>query len=441
MEEKRALAPGGCRATAQKITMRLDPGQPLTWGIRPRPPKRRTKAMQTIPQPDQALVSWMRMIRRHLHQYPELAFQEVATALYIAERLTELAVPYREGVGGTGIVAWLGGKDPAAPAVALRADMDALPISEETGLPFASRHPGIMHACGHDGHVAMLLGAAALLRQTNLPGRVVLLFQPAEEGDGGAKGMIADGALEGVSVIFAGHIDRNWQLNEIVVQPGLICAYTDEFRIELSGRGGHAAKPQESTDTILAASQLVGNLHTIVSRELHPCLPAVITVGRMEGGTAANVIAARVVVEGTIRTTDQESRQICFAAVRRMTAAVASLHRVQATCTLSEGYPPVINDVAASRIAREVAEGVVGTDKVKGQPLPSLGGEDFSFFLEKVPGCMVRFGARRPDPHDAPAHSPRFDFAEEILATGALFFARTALLALQRLADFPARKE
>ncbi|MGV1098884.1 M20 metallopeptidase family protein [Thiovibrio sp. JS02] len=384
--------------------------------------------------PDEQLDTWMREIRRHIHQHPELAFQEFATARFIAGKLEELAIPFREQVGQTGIVASLGSNDPAAPCVALRADMDALPLTEETGLPFSSRNPGVMHACGHDGHVAMLLGAAALLSRVSLPGRVVLIFQPAEEGDGGARGMIAAGALNGVSAIFSGHIDRNHELNEIIVQPGLICAFTDEFSIEITGSGGHAAKPHESADSIVAACQLVTSLHTIVSREIHPCLPAVITVGRIHGGTAANVIASRVVLEGTIRSTDPEVRKTCFSAVQRMVAAIGALHRVQATCTLVEGYPPVINDAAASRIARDVAAEIVGSGKVKGQPLPSLGGEDFSFFLEKVPGCMVRFGARRPAPHDAPAHSPRFDFDEDILATGALFFAKTALRALEGIA-------
>jgi len=392
--------------------------------------------MHTIPEPDEQLISWMRTIRRHIHQHPELAFQEFATAAYIAEKLRELDISFRMEVGRTGIAASLGNENPGSPCIALRADMDALPLNEETGLPFASLTPGIMHACGHDGHVAMLLGAAALLKKVQLPGRVVLLFQPAEEGDGGAKGMIDDGALAGVSMIFSGHIDRNYETAEIVVQPGLICAYTDEFIIQLTGKGGHAAKPQETADPIVAASQLVTSLQSIISREVHPCFPAVVTVGKIHGGSAANVIASRVVLEGTIRTTDPAVRKTCFAALERMVGATRQLHRIEAACTLIEGYPPVVNDPLASSIAREAAAEIVGADKVREQPLPSLGGEDFSFFLQKVPGCMVRFGARRPAQFDAPAHSPRFDFDEEVLATGAIFFARTALRALLRSKEF-----
>ncbi|MFH1019395.1 MAG: M20 family metallopeptidase [Pseudomonadota bacterium] len=399
--------------------------------------------MKTMPMPNTQQIAWMRDIRRHLHQHPELAFAEFATARFIAGQLRELGIPCREQVGRTGIVASLGSRETGAPCVALRADMDGLPITEQTGLPFASQTPGVMHACGHDGHVAMLLGAAALLKaqEADLPGRVALIFQPAEEGDGGAQGMIAEGVLDGAGAIFACHIDRNYGLDEIVVQPGLISAFTDEFSIEIRSRGGHAAKPHETEDSILAAGQLITSIQSIVAREVHPCFPAVITVGAIHGGSAANVIAARVVLEGTIRTTSQETRSVCIASLKRMTRAMEQLHRVETSFILVEGYPPVINDPAAARIAMGVAAGIVGQDKVKGQPLPSLGGEDFSFFLQKIPGCMVRLGAKRTDGRDAPAHSPAFDFAEEILPTGALFLARTACAALESMEGirFPAK--
>ena len=393
--------------------------------------------MKTLPMPNTQQITWMRDIRRHLHRHPELAFAEFATARFIAEQLGELGIPCREQVGQTGIVASLGSKVPNAPCVALRADMDGLPITEQTGLPFASETPGVMHACGHDGHVAMLLGAVALLKakEAEIPGRVVLIFQPAEEGDGGAQGMIAEGALDGVGAIFAGHIDRNYALNEIVVQPGLISAFTDEFAIEIRSQGGHAAKPHETSDSILAAGQLVTSIQGIGAREVHPCFPAVITIGKIHGGDAANVIAARVVLEGTVRTTSQETRAVCIASLQRMTKAMEQLHRVETSFTLMEGYPPVVNDPVAARIATEIAAGIVGQDKVKGQPLPSLGGEDFSFFLQKIPGCLVRFGARHTKLPDAPAHSPRFDFDEQVLPTGAIFLAQTAISALERMEE------
>ncbi|MBU1406301.1 MAG: amidohydrolase [Proteobacteria bacterium] len=388
-----------------------------------------------MPIPDEQMTIWMRDIRRHLHRHPELAFAEFATARCIAEQLEKLGIPCREQVNRTGIVASLGSSTPNTPCVALRADMDALPIAEQTGLPFASETPGVMHACGHDGHVAMLLGAAALLKkkEAELPGRVVLIFQPAEEGDGGAQGMINEGAIDGVSMIFAGHIDRLYGLNEIVVQPGVISAFTDEFSIAIRGPGGHGAKPQETSDCIVAAGQLITSLQSIVARETHPCSPAVITVGTIHGGTAANVIASEVVLAGTLRTTNPETRVACRDSLKRMTLAMEQLHRVTTSFTFVDGYPPVINDPAAASIALEVAAGIVGRDKVKDQTLPSLGGEDFSFFLQRIPGCLVRFGAKHARQHDAPAHSPRFDFDEAVLATGAQFLAQAAVSALAHL--------
>jgi hippurate hydrolase len=393
--------------------------------------------MNLLPKPSSTQITWMRDIRRHLHQHPELAFAEFATARCIAEELKKMGIPCREQVGRTGIVATLGSRETDAPCVALRADMDALPILEQTGLPFASEVPGVMHACGHDGHVAMLLGAAALLKaqEAELPGRVVLLFQPAEEGDGGAQGMIDEGGVDGVNMIFAGHIDRLYGVQEIVVQPGLISAYTDEFTIEIRGPGGHGAKPQETSDCILAAAQLITSLQGIVARETHPCSPAVITVGTIHGGTAANVIASEVILTGTLRTTSPETRAGCLASLQRMTLAMEQLHRVATSFTCAEGYPPVINDPGAASIAAEVAATIVGPDKVRSQPQPSLGGEDFSFFLQRIPGCMVRFGAKHTELHDAPAHSPRFDFDEAVLPTGAHFLAQTAIRALEHLGE------
>jgi hippurate hydrolase len=385
--------------------------------------------------PDPQLVAWMTDIRRSIHQYPELALQEFRTAEYVSEKLAELAISHKKGIAGTGIVAFIGEKKNNAKTVALRADMDALPITEKTGLPYSSQYPGIMHACGHDGHMAMLLGAAALLkRQTQLPGQIVLLFQPAEEDEGGAEKMIASGVLTGVDAIFGGHIERHYGVGEIAVQPGIICAFTDEFQIIIRGPGGHAAKPHESVDCIVAASFLVASLQTLVSRETNPVFPAVVTVGKINGGTATNVIADQVVLEGTIRTTHAEAREKIFASLRRMVQAVQDLYGTKTELTLTDGYPPVINDPVISDMAREAARQTVGDNGVKSQPYPSLGGEDFSFYLKHVPGCFVRFGARRDDLPNANAHSPIFDFDERVLPIGAEFLARSALLFLQQAA-------
>ncbi len=386
--------------------------------------------------PDRRQREWLTEIRRHLHQYPELANREVKTAAYICHQLTELGVHYRSGVAGTGIVATLNDiSERDRPGVALRADMDALPLQEETGLPFASHHPGIMHACGHDGHMAMLLGAAALLKkqERELPGRVVLLFQPAEEGGGGARTMIAEGCLDGVELIFGGHIDRHFPVGQIAVQAGVICASTDSFRIEVLGRGGHAAKPHETVDAIVVAAQLVNAVQTLISREIDPVRPAVLSIGQIQGGTAANVIADRVTLTGTIRTTDPRVRAQLFEGLERMVRQTGRLYRAEIDITFSEGYPPIDNEPAATDLARQAAQATVGADQVPGLEFPSMGGEDFSFFLNRVPGCFVRFGGQRRDLPEAAAHSSRFDFDEGVLPVGAEFLTRVARAALHRL--------
>ncbi len=388
--------------------------------------------MNTTFIPSHKLNQWMRDIRRTLHQYPELGFEEFQTAQLITEKLDELSIPYRTNIAKTGLLANIGSEDGVG-TIALRADLDALPIIEKTGLPFASKRPGLMHACGHDGHVAMLLGAAALLQDKKLPGRVVFLFQPAEEGEGGAKEMITAGALEGVDAIFAGHIDRHYQVGEIGVEAGLICAYTDTFRITIRGKGGHAAKPHETVDCLVTASLLVMSIQTLVSREINPAYPTVVTVGRLQGGRAANVIADTALLEGTIRSTHPEIRKKVIKGLTRMVGAMEELYNAKTTIELTEGYPPVINDPTATAIAKAAATMVVGNKGVASLPHPSLGGEDFSFYLNKIPGCLVRFGGKRMDMQGEPAHSPRFDFDEGVLAVGASFLAQVALTALERI--------
>lgn len=373
---------------------------------------------------------WMRDIRRTIHRHPESGFQEFRTAALIMERLEGLGISFRHGVAETGVVAELCGKEDTGRCVALRADMDALPLTEETGLSFASEVPGMMHACGHDGHVAMLLGAAAILKKVPFNSRIRLIFQPAEEGSGGASRMIEQGVLEGVDFIFGGHIDRHYPTGTISAQPGLICAYTDTFRIDILGKGGHAARPHEAVDSVVAASHLVISLQTLVSRELDPLYPSVITVGSISGGSAPNIIAERAMLRGTIRTTHPNIRENVLEAIKRMVNATGELFAADASITFEDRYPPVINDVRAAETARRVAELVVGKERVLTQAHPSLGGEDFSFYLEKIPGCFVRFGACKQGHEYIPAHSSRFDFDEDVMQTGAAFLACVALKAL-----------
>ena len=242
---------------------------------------------QTQFQPDAELIEWMQNVRRTIHQYPELANEENRTQKFICEKLQELDIPFRIEELNTGIVATIGqsksSDSDVTPCVALRADMDALPVDEKTGLSFTSKVPGVMHACGHDGHVAMLLGAAAMLCKSELPGKVTLLFQAAEESGDGALKLIKNDALAGAHAIFAGHIDRHFNVGQIAAEPGLICAYTDKFKIRVCGRGGHAARPHETIDAIVVASLLVMSIQTLVSREINPSYPTVVSVGRFSG--------------------------------------------------------------------------------------------------------------------------------------------------------------
>jgi len=381
--------------------------------------------------PDNELFLWMREVRRRLHAQPELAFAEQQTAALIMAELDRLGVSYRAGLaGGTGIRAELGAD--RGGCIALRADMDGLPIREETGLDFASRNKGVMHACGHDGHVAMLLGAVQLLRDIRLPGRVAFLFQPAEESGGGAEAMIRDGALDGVDMIFAGHIDTHYPVGQITVDSGLICSYTDPFSITVRGRGGHAARPHEAVDAAVVAAHLVMSIQTLVSRRVNPVRSAVVTVGRIEAGTVHNVIAEHARLEGTVRCADPETRQLILAGLARLVRGMRGMCDAIIELDFFSGLPAVINDEQAARRARSAAVHVVGREQVVSQGGPSLGGEDFAFYQQRVPGCLVRFGAAGPDHAAGPAHSSCFDFDEHALSIGAAWLAQVAREALER---------
>ncbi len=394
--------------------------------------------IETIKREAIELLPWMRDIRRTVHRYPEPGFREFRTSGLIKEKLAGLHIPFQDNIAETGVVARLTGKgaddDSQANSrcICLRADMDCLPLQEETGLEFSSEIPGMMHACGHDGHIAILLGAAAILRKLQFKGEIRFIFQPAEEGMGGAAHMIDQGVLEGADMIFGGHIDRHFPTGTIAAQPGLICAYTDTFRIDILGKGGHAARPHEAVDSVVAASHLVISLQSLVSRELNPSYPSVITVGSISGGSAPNIIAERAVLQGTIRTTHEKIREKVLKGIKRMVRATGTLFNAAASITFEGAYPPVINDPGAAETARRAAELTVGKEFVLTQAHPSLGGEDFSFYLARLPGCFVRFGAGKEGHENIPAHSSRFDFDEDAMHTGAAFFACVAIEALKQ---------
>ncbi len=371
---------------------------------------------------DPRVTERMVTMRRELHRHAELSWQEHRTADQVCRHLDDIGVSYRRDVAGTGVVADLPG-DAGKPLVAIRADMDALPILEETDLPFASETPGVMHACGHDGHTSMALGALELLSaDRDRTGPVRCLFQPAEELGAGALAMIEAGALDGVGMIFGLHVDRHHPTGTIVVHEGVVNASTDAFRIEISGQGGHAARPHESVDAIVVGSLLVTAIQTIVSREINPVHPSVVTVGRFDAGSASNVIAGHAILEGTIRSQDTEVRDHLVEALRRVATAVGQLHEADVTVSFDAGTPVVVNPPDMAALARRAAGRVVPEGNVVPLHAANMGGEDFAYYLERLPGCFVRLGAQVEGREGFPAHSSRFDFDEAVLPVGARYF-------------------
>jgi amidohydrolase len=375
-------------------------------------------------------------LRRTFHRHPELAFEEERTAAVIMEELQRLDIPFQYGGVGGGVVGRIVGRGDGA-TVALRADMDGLPGVETTGLPFASANPGKMHACGHDGHMAMLLGAAALLKENPPPGQVVLIFQPAEERGAGAKVIIQSGALEGVRAIFGGHVMRQFKVGEIMVAPGVITAQSDRFTIRVRGRGGHGARPHEAVDAVVVAGLLIMAVQTLVSREINPVHPSVVTIGQVDAGTAPNVIAEHAVLNGTIRTTEWAVRKHIIEGLNRIAKATGVLHNAVVDVEVAEGYPPVVNTAREADIAKQAALNVVGQQGLVPIDHPSMGAEDFAYYLERIPGCYVRFGARREGWENIPLHSPAFDFDEEALKVGAAFFEEVAREAIKTYGENP----
>ncbi len=374
-------------------------------------------------------------IRRDLHQHPELGWQENRTAARICETLDELAIPYRGGIGGTGVVAQIAGQR-AGPSIALRADMDALPIQEETGLPFSSKVDGVMHACAHDGHTSMLLGVAMLMaRNAPPPLPVRLIFQPAEETGRGATKMIEEGVLENVAMIFGGHLDRHYPTRSIIVTEGPVNASSDKFSIEIAGQGGHAARPHEAIDAVVVGSLLVMAIQTIVSREVNPAHPSVVSIGRFDAGTAGNVIAGHALLEGSIRAQDPEVREDLHRSIKRIAESVGQLHDARIQVEIKKGTPPVINASEVTALAQQAAVQTVGEQGVRPLATANMGGEDFSYYLEQVPGCYVRYGAQIPGREGFPAHSSRFDFDEDALGIGAAYLAAVARIAAERIND------
>ncbi len=379
-----------------------------------------------------ALVPEMIALRRDFHKHPERGFEEVRTAAKIAEFLATCeGFRVRTGVAGTGIVADLDGGDVEGPTVLLRADMDALKADEENPqLEYRSRNPGIMHACGHDGHMATLLGVARVLarRRSSLRGRVRLIFQPAEEGPGGAEPMIAAGALQDPrpDVAFALHLWSRLPLGYAGLRAGPMMAYTDELEIRIQGRGGHGAYPHEGIDAILAAAQLIVTLQTIVSRSVDPTDRAVLSIGKIAGGTVMNALAEHVTLNGTQRTFLPQTRDLCSRRVREIVAGIDQALGTHSEVRYTDRYPALVNDPAMTLVAQEIIESVLGAGRVQ-TDLLSMGGEDMGYYLREIPGCFFFLGAGNAAKGCThPHHSPRFDFDEDALAIGAEILLRLA---------------
>ncbi|MFH7241520.1 MAG: M20 family metallopeptidase [Spirulina sp.] len=370
------------------------------------------------------LVAW----RRHLHQRPELGFRENLTAAFIQQQLTDWGIPHQTGIAKTGIVAVIESGQPG-PVLGIRADMDALPIHEENQVPYRSQHDGVMHACGHDGHVAIALGTVRYLSQhrDQWRGTVKVIFQPAEEGPGGAKPMIEAGALKNpdVEAIIGLHLWNNLPLGTVGVRNGPLMAATELFKITVQGKGGHGALPHQTVDSIVVGAQLVNALQTIVARNIDPIQSAVVSIGKFHSGHAPNVIADMAELAGTVRYFDPRYADYFAPRIEQIVAGICQSQGATYQLDYQALYPPVVNDAAMAELVRSVALAVVETPAGVVPDCHTMGGEDMAFFLQEVPGCYFFLGSANVDQALAyPHHHPRFDFDETALSLGVEMFAR-----------------
>ncbi len=371
-------------------------------------------------------------IRRHIHRHPELSGQEYQTMEYVCGHLGRLNIPYRKGIAGTGIMAWIEGRNPSKRCIGIRADMDALPIQELNECEYRSQNPGVMHACGHDVHTACLLGAARILNELKeqWEGTVKLYFQPSEETyPGGAIGMIREGILEDPKpeYVIGQHVFPLLSAGQVGIKPGLFMASTDEFFITVHGRGGHGAMPNFTIDPILIASHIVVALQQIASRNANPIVPTVVTVGKFIGDGRTNVIPDMVKLEGTLRTFDEEWRNELHGKIRSIATGLATSMGGEAQVTISRGYPYVNNDETLSETMIDLAREYLGKEQVR--PVQQkMGAEDFSYFGREVPSCLFVLGVAEPSAGFGPnLHTARFDVDERGILTGTGILAWFAL--------------
>ncbi|MGM7700167.1 M20 family metallopeptidase [Pseudalkalibacillus sp. Hm43] len=376
-------------------------------------------------------------IRRYLHQYPELSFEEVKTSVYIAEYYEKLGIPYRANVGGNGVVATIKGKKPGK-TIALRADFDALPIHEQADVPFRSKNDGVMHACGHDGHTATLLVLGKVLNQLKdeLEGNVVLIHQHAEElVPGGAISMIEDGCLDGVDYIYGVHLWATDDVGHVYYREGPFMAAADQFNIKIVGRGGHGAQPHLTKDSIMTASQLVVALQQIVSRNVDPLESAVVSVGSFVANNAFNVIADTAELKGTVRTFKEAVRGKVESRIEEVIKGICDACGTDYEFTYTRGYPPLVNHKEETEHLKNVASQLPGVLSVS-EKAAQMGGEDFGYYLQHVPGSFAFVGAKDPNADDvAPHHHPKFMIDERSLPIAAKLLGEATLSHLNYKAE------
>ncbi len=374
-------------------------------------------------------------LRRHLHAHPEPSGEELQTSLHLYQLLGELPAEVRMGPEGCGVIADGGGDSERR--IALRADIDALRIHDRKQTDYRSQNEGVMHACGHDAHTAMVYGAAATLTALAeakrlpwpVPWRTIL--QPAEETATGARQMVAAGAVEGVDAVLGLHVDPARDVGEIGIREGALTAHCESVHVEIAGQGGHAARPHESRDPIAAAAQFINSVYQFIPRTTDSLDAVVVTFGRIEGGMAANVIPDSVVVDGTVRTLDCRVRQQTLEQIRRIASGVSELTGTEIRLDFRASIPSVLNDPRVTRVVCQAAEQVVGPDGLHIIARPSMGSEDFACYLEHAPGSMFRLGTARPDAPPTPLHTPEFDIDESALAVGVRVLTRSAIVLAQ----------
>ena len=401
-----------------------------------RPPVPAPKAQPPMPVLDRihAFADEMAAWRHHLHANPELLYDVEGTAGFVAEKLADFGCDdVVAGIGRTGVVGVIRGRGGAGRAIGLRADMDALPIQEVRDLPYKSRNAGKMHACGHDGHTAMLLGAAKYLAETrDFDGAAVLIFQPAEEGGGGGEAMVNDGLMErfGIAAVYGMHNIPGLAVGEFAIRPGPIMASTDRFTVTIEGRGGHAALPQNAVDSVLVASHVVVALQSIVARNVDPLESAVVSVCALDAGEAFNVLPQTVTMRGTMRALSKDVRALMKTRIATLVAAVAQGFDAAGTVEFGSSYPVTENDPAEARFMADVAAGLVGEAHVERDVAPLMAAEDFSYMLGRRPGAYLFLG----NGDSAALHHPHYDFCDAAAPLGASLWARLVETGLPRSA-------